>query len=133
VSESAEYLPLKLHTIHLEMQLMEHTGLYLPHVAESLLKVLQSGPLQRKQARKAGVEGSIELGYKMSLLELKNTAVLNGLFEKTLFHLHWLAAMASRMAGGPEIIRHLAKLLQALELGFSGHRKVIKQTIRLFL
>ena len=59
ISESPEYLSLKLHLLQIELQLMENTGLYLPHVLESVLKILSSSPLQKKHSKKAGVEGSI--------------------------------------------------------------------------
>ena len=55
VSESVEYLPLKLHVLQIELQLMEKTGLYLPQVLDSLIKLLNSSPLQKRQAKKAGV------------------------------------------------------------------------------
>jgi hypothetical protein len=45
---------------------MENTGLYIPHVLEVAIKIFKSSPLQKKHAKKAGVEGSIELGYKLS-------------------------------------------------------------------
>lgn len=80
---------------------MENTGLYLPQVLESLTKILKSSPLQRKRSRKAGVEGSIELGYKLSLEELKNTNILNDIFNKAVFYLHWLATYAHKTLAAP--------------------------------
>ena len=131
VSESVEYLPLKLHLVQIELQLMDKTGLYLPQVLDSLVKLLNSSPLQKKQAKKAGVEGSIELGYRLSLNELKNTQILNDIFDKSLFYLHWLATISYRMLGAVEIVRHICKMLTILELGFSGHKKAVKQFCRL--
>ena len=126
ISESIEYLPLKLHLLHIELQLMENTGLYLPHALESIIKILSSSPLQRKHSKKAGVEGSIELGYKLSLLELKNTNILNDLFNKTVFHLHWLVALSYKMVGAVELTRSISKLVNSIEFGFSGHKRAIK-------
>lgn len=112
---------------------MENTGLYLPHVLESVLKILSSSPLQKKHSKKAGVEGSIELGYKLSFDELKNTEILNDIFDKTLFYLHWLTFLSCKMVGGVEIVRHICKLVQTVELGFSGHRKAVKQFTKILL
>ena len=52
--------------MQVELQLMEHTGIYIPHTLDTILKLFKSSPLQKKKARKAGFEGSIELGYKLS-------------------------------------------------------------------
>jgi hypothetical protein len=32
ISESPEYLPLKLHLVKIELELMEYTNIYIPHV-----------------------------------------------------------------------------------------------------
>jgi hypothetical protein len=80
-------------------------------VLEALIKVLKSGPLQRKSSRKAGVEGSIELGYRLSVGELKNTNFINDIFSKVVFNVFWLHSLTSRTLAGPEIARQVAKQL----------------------
>jgi hypothetical protein len=123
VSESPEFLPLKLHLVKVELELMEFTGVYIPQVFETLIKILKSGPLQRKSSRKAGVEGSIELGYRLSLSELKNTNFINDIFNKVVFYVYWLHSITSHSLAGPEIARQIAKHLLELDFGFKGYKK----------
>lgn len=80
---------------------MESTGIYIPHVLEVLLKVLKSSPFQKKLSKKAGVEGSIELGYRLSIGELKNTNIINDIFNKVIFNILWLNSVVSSTVGGP--------------------------------
>lgn len=65
-----------------------------------MIKVFKSSPLHKKHAKKAGFEGSLELGYKLSPPELKNTNVLNSIFDKTLFDFYWLCNLAYQTIGG---------------------------------
>ena len=102
---------------------MEFTGIYIPHALETLLKILRSSPLQRKSSKKAGVEGSIELGYRLSLIELKNTNFINDIFGKVVFDLYWLHSITSRTLAAPEIARQIAKYLLELDFGFKGYKK----------
>ncbi len=95
ISESPEYIPLKLHLVKLWLELMEYTSIYIPHVVETLIKILKSGPLQRKSSRKAGVEGSIDLGYRLSMTELKNTNIINDIFNKVVFYVYWLHSIST--------------------------------------
>lgn len=80
---------------------MEFTGIYIPHVFEALLKIFKSAPLQRKSSKKAGVEGSIELGYRLSMAELKNTAIVNDIFAKAIFYIYWLHSITSHTLAAP--------------------------------
>lgn len=111
---------------------MEQTGLYLPHALETILKVLRAGPLQKKQSKKAGVEGSIELGYKLSLAELKNTNFVNDLFQKAVYSLYWLHSLVTRTLAGPEIVNCVAKAVSSIEFGYLGYRKQLKEAAKLF-
>lgn len=101
ISESPEYIPLKLHLVKLWLELMEYTSIYIPHVVETLIKILKSAPLQRKSSRKAGVEGSIDLGYRLSMTELKNTNIINDIFNKVVFYVYWLHSISTKTVAGP--------------------------------
>jgi hypothetical protein len=79
---------------------MESTGLYLPHVLETVMRVLQSGPLLKKHSRKAGIEGSIDLGYRLTPADLKNTNILNDIFNKAVFSIYWFCSLLFKMAAG---------------------------------
>lgn len=114
----------------MELTLSEHTGIYIPHTLETLVKVLGCSPLKKKQKKRGGFEGSLELGYRLSSDELRNTNVLNEIFDKTLFYFYWFCVLVEKSVGGPEIVRHACKMVQNIEFGFSGHRKAIKQTVK---
>ena len=81
---------------------------------ETLIKILKSNPFLRKNSRKAGVEGSIELGYKLSLAELKNTNIINDLFSKVIFYIYWLNSITSNVIYAPEVSKQIAKLISGL-------------------
>lgn len=98
---------------------------------ETLIKVLKSNPFLRKNSRKAGVEGSIELGYKLSLAELKNTNIINDLFSKVVFYIYWLNSITSNTIYAPEVSKQIAKLISGLEFGYKGYKKEIKEVGKL--
>jgi len=88
--------------------------------------------LQKKISRKAGVEGSIELGYHLSQAELKNTNIVNDIFQKAVYSLYWLHSLVSKTLSAPEIISYISKMILSLEFGFSGYKKQLKEAVNLF-
>jgi hypothetical protein len=93
---------------------------------------LRSTPLQKKISKKAGVEGSIELGYHLSQTELKNTNIVNDIFQKTVYSLYWLHSLVSKTLSAPEIINYVCKMILSLEFGFLGYKKQLKEAVIVF-
>ncbi len=81
---------------------MEMTSIYLP-CSGNYLKVLASSPFQKKNSKKAEAEGSLELGYKLPQEKLKNTNIINDIFNKAIFYIHWLFEIISLSITRPEI------------------------------
>ena len=55
--------------------------------------------------------------------ELKNTNIINDLFNKVTFYVYWLHKIVSNTLPGPEIIRQVAKSLMNIQFGFKGYKK----------
>lgn len=51
------------------------------------------------------------MGYRLSADELRNTQVLNSVFDKTLFYFYWFCVLAEKTVGGSEIVRHVCKMV----------------------
>lgn len=110
---------------------MEMTGIYLPHTLETILKVLASSPFQKKNSKKAEAEGSLELGYKLSQEQLKNTNVINDIFNKAIFYIYWLFEISSLSIAGPEIGRKIVKEMTDLDFTFKGYRKQVRELVKI--
>jgi hypothetical protein len=65
------------------------------------------------------------------VVELKNTNIINDLFNKTVFYIYWLHSITSNTLAAPEISRQIAKYLTGLEFGYKGYKKEVKEVAKL--
>ena len=70
-TESAEYVPLKLHLLEYELTIIESLGIYIPHTLELIEKLVKYPIFNKKISKKSEkVEANIELAYKVSKTDL---------------------------------------------------------------
>ncbi len=78
LSESPEFVPLKLHLLGFLLDIMECLNIYVPQTLDIILRLFSGSYFQRKIKKASGkIWADLDLGYKFSQEEIADSQVLN--------------------------------------------------------